>query len=80
MFHPRVSLPKRGNKCTPQMMDSTGIILACRCPRCMTLDTRYRVLLASGVAGMGENNSIYARCAGAVAKDGNSLVRDLLGS
>jgi hypothetical protein len=61
-------------------MDSTGIILACRRPCCITLDTLYNKLL-SGVAGMGENHSMYARCAaGAVAKNGNNWGSDLFGS
>jgi hypothetical protein len=62
-------------------MDSTGTILACRCPQCISLDTLYKELVLSGVAGMGEIHSTYARWAtGAVTKDRNNWGSDLFGS
>jgi len=56
------------------------MILACRRPWCITLDTLYNELLASGVGGMGENHSTYARWDGTVANEGNKMGMDVVGS
>ena len=61
-------------------MDSTGMILACLQPLLVNLDTLYSKLLASGVVGIGENHSTYARCVGAVTEDRKMYGIALVGS
>ena len=56
------------------------MILACHQPWHIALDILYTELLGSGVGGMGKNHSTYVRWVGAVAKDGNKLGIDLIGS
>src|SRR6266702_83978 len=55
-----------GKRCILRRIDFTGIMLVRHWPRCVSLDTLYIRLLELGVAGIGENHSMYARCSGGV--------------